>query len=64
MYLLETIMSYRSLVKVGDLGTAGLDFEQFLILVIPSATNTENSGVCTDAYAAPKLLERNPRPSI
>ena len=64
MYLVKTMVSYRFLVKFGKLGTAGLDFRQFSILVIPSATNTENSGMSTDAYAAPELLERNPRPSI
>lgn len=52
------------LVKVGDFGTARFDFKQFSISVIPSATNTGNSAMCTAAYTAPELLERNARPSI
>ena len=52
------------LVKLGDFGTALFDFAQFSVSVMPAATNTDNSVMCTAAYTAPELLERGAKPSF
>lgn len=52
------------MVKLGDFGTALFDFAQFSVSVMPAATNTDNSVMCTAAYTAPELLERGAKPSF
>ncbi|CAB4040521.1 serine threonine kinase [Paramuricea clavata] len=52
------------LVKLGDFGTTLFDFAQFSVSVMPAATNTDNSVMCTAAYTAPELLERGAKPSF